>query len=189
MKIYTKRGDAGQTSLYRGGQLQKDSPRMAVCGAVDELNSYLGWVRAQGLPAWMEEHLRRVQSDLFLLGADLAAPAEGVKEGDRVLRLEEGSESFLEEAIDRMDAALEPLRQFIIPGGTAAAAALHVARSVCRRAEREVVALSRKETVSPPTLAYLNRLSDLLFTMAREANQIAGVDDLPWNKGDKGRQD
>ncbi len=126
--------------------------------------------------------LRRIQNDLFAIGADLATPEEAVKPGDNVTRLLADSQVFLEEAIDRIEARLEPQRHFILPGGSPAAAAIHVARTICRRAERGVVTLARSETVSPQIVIYLNRLSDFLFVLAREQNRIAGMKDAPWEK-------
>jgi len=180
MKIYTRAGDEGETGLYRGGRIPKDSPRIAAYGTIDELNSVLGWVRSLGIDADSDALLARIQHDLFIIGADLSTPVEAVKPGDQVMRLAYGAESFLEAAIDRLDELLEPLRRFILPGGSEPAAALHVARTICRRAERDVVALARKENVNPIIVIYLNRLSDFLFTLAREMNRQAGRPDVPW---------
>lgn len=182
MKIYTKTGDAGDTGLYRGGRVPKDAPRINAYGTVDELNSQIGWVRTLALDSETDALLGRVQNDLFVIGADLSTPPEAVNEGDVVMRLPAEAQHYLEESIDRIEAVLTPLRQFIIPGGSSEAAGLHVARSICRRAEREVVALGRRETVNPAVVVYLNRLSDCLFMLARDQNHRQGRDDIPWEK-------
>jgi len=184
MKIYTKTGDAGETSLFRGGRVPKDSQRVTAYGTVDELNCHIGWVRAHGLPDFPDEKLHRVQNDLFRIGSDLATPVEAVEEGDQVTRLPEDSELFMEEAIDRMEGELQELKNFIVPGGSPPAVALHVTRSICRRAEREVIKLAHKETVSRHILKYLNRLSDMLFVMARYMNKTVGLPDIKWEKGE-----
>ncbi len=175
MKIYTRRGDGGETDLRLGVRTGKDHPRVEACGAVDELNSCLGWARSQGLDPDNDRLLARIQGDLFVIGADLATAGED----DRDRRLPADAAQFMEAAIDRMDAQLAPLKRFILPGGSPSAAALHVARAVCRRAERAVVALRRSETVDHAITAYLNRLSDLLFVMARDQNRLAGRPDEP----------
>jgi cob(I)alamin adenosyltransferase len=180
MKIYTKTGDSGDTALYRGGRVSKDDPRIQACGAVDELNSHLGWLRCQGLPPDLNKLLTRIQNDLFTIGADLATPAEAVRPGDKVARLEGGAELFLEEAIDKMEEKLTPIRRFILPSGKPQATVAHIARAVCRRAERTVVTLARQKSVAEPVLVYLNRLSDFLFVMARYINDQAGVPDEFW---------
>ena len=183
MKIYTKTGDAGETSLFCGGRVSKDSQRVTAYGSVDELNSNIGWVRAHGLPDEQDKLLYQVQNDLFRIGSDLATPAEAVEPGAEVTRLPEGAELFMEGAIDRMTAELPELKNFIVPGGSPPAVALHVTRSVCRRAEREVIRLTHQETVSPKVLKYLNRLSDMLFVMARYMNKVVGLPDIKWEKG------
>lgn len=183
MKIYTKAGDAGETGLFGGARVRKDDARVEAYGAVDELNGALGAARA-ALPAGAELDalLAQLQSELFDLGAELATPPERLdsKLGARVPLATDERVAALEGEIDRMEETLPPLKTFILPGGTAAAAALHVARAVCRRAERRTVALARVDTVRPEALRYLNRLSDLLFVMARYANQQSGVSDVPW---------
>ena len=178
-KIYTKTGDDGETGLFGGPRVSKDAPRIEAYGTVDELNSLLGVVRGLDVPAEIDGRLGSIQNDLFALGAELATPdaeQRGMQQlGDRQV-------AELEAAIDHFDAALEPLKQFILPGGCPAAAQLHLARTVCRRAERRVVSLSRHddEQVSRGALVYLNRLSDLLFVLARAANSAAGADEVPW---------
>lgn len=168
MRIYTRGGDRGETGLIGGSRVRKDDARVEACGTVDELNAGLGWVRAQSPGPDVDALLAVVQSDLFCLGADLADPAGGQRIGPRQV-------AALEAAIDRYDAELAPLRSFVLPGGTATAAALHLARTVCRRAERRVVTFG-----APAGVVYLNRLSDLLFVLARGANRAAGVADVPW---------
>lgn len=187
MKIYTKTGDTGTTALFRGGRVPKDSPRIEACGAVDELNCHLGGLRSLGLPDEYDRLLHRVQSDLFAIGAVLStAPSDaGVKPRPKVSRaavpaLPEGTEQYLEDAIDRMESFLPPLRNFILPGGSPASAAAHLARAVCRRAERAAVALHRKTPLPPSILTFLNRLSDFLFVLARRLNQLEGKPEEVW---------
>ncbi len=182
MKIYTKTGDTGQTSLFRGGRVDKDSRRVTAYGTIDELNCHIGWIRAHGLPDKPDKLLHRVQNDLFQIGAELATSTEAVKDENSITRLPEDAERFMEEAIDEMEAELTPLKELIIPGGCPPAVALHVTRAICRRAERVVVALSHDETVSTETLKYLNRLSDMLFVMARYMNKSVGLPDMVWEK-------
>jgi len=179
--IYTGGGDGGETGLFGGGRVSKDDIRVEAYGAVDELNAFLGLARTSGLPKDLDALVARLQDELFVLGADLATPADSTARGDRVVRLKEGAAQALEPEIDRLDALLPPLRTFILPGGSPAGAALHLARTVCRRAERRLVTLARKEKISPGAIVYLNRLSDLLFVMARSANAHAGIPEAPWN--------
>lgn len=180
MKIYTKTGDKGQTGLYRGGRVSKGSARVNAYGSVDELNSFIGWALSQNPTPEITAWLRQAQNELFVIGTDLATPAEAVKPGDSVTRLPDEAQRFMETAIDTMEARLQPLKRFILPGGSPAAAALHVARSVCRRAEREVVTLMGLEAINLAVIIYLNRLSDMLFVMARFQNQIDGIGDTIW---------
>jgi cob(I)alamin adenosyltransferase len=177
MKIYTRQGDAGETGLYGGQRVSKADPRVGAYGAVDEANAVLGWVRAAALPEGMDAVLAGVQEAAFRLGAALASPP-GRDPGVQPLALPD-VEAF-EREIDRLEAGLRPLKTFVLPGGSEGAARLHVARTVVRRAEREVVALARLEAVAPMAVTWLNRLSDLLFVMARAANAAAGVPDVPW---------
>jgi cob(I)alamin adenosyltransferase len=191
-KIYTRTGDAGTTALGTGARVAKDSLRIAAYGSVDETNAALGVARVQlagALPA-LDAMLARIQNDLFDLGADLCAPeaaeAEPKSKPKRErLRVSEVQVQRLEDEIDDMNAKLAPLRSFVLPGGTQAAAALHVARTVCRRAERAVVALARApgEHVNPPVLKYINRLSDLLFVASRTVNDL-GKSDVLWVPGE-----
>jgi len=181
MKIYTKTGDEGETSLFGGRRVSKSDARVDAYGHVDELNATLGVAAAATPEAFERDLLVSVQQDLFAIGGRLASP-----EPDRVAKALEKTVvpheriEVLEQAIDRMQGELTPLRQFILPGGTPKAASLHVARTVCRRAERSVVALARVASVPREILMYLNRLSDLLFVMARLANHRAGVVDQTW---------
>jgi cob(I)alamin adenosyltransferase len=177
VKIYTRTGDKGETSLFGGSRIAKDDPRIEAYGTIDELNSVVGLVRAAGAPKAIEGELDRVQSDLFDIGAYLAAPGK-----DRFSSVNETRIADLERAIDAMESELQPLKTFIVPGGSESAARFHVARTVCRRAERRVIALEDPSSEMQTTIAYLNRLSDFLFVAARRVNQIAGVADTPWSK-------
>ena len=192
MKIYTKTGDRGETGLFGGQRVRKDHVRVDAYGEVDELNSVIGIAVTHLQSAGESEivdGLRAVQSDLFTIGANLATPApeDGGRENAYIPALDPARTAELEGWIDRADAELEPLKTFILPGGTPAAAALHVARTVCRRAERRVVTLSHEAHVADEHVVYLNRLSDLLFTLARLANRRAGVDDVAWVPNSRGR--
>ena len=178
MKIYTRTGDDGTTSLFSGGRVPKDHWRVESYGTVDELNSLIGQTRALKPSAQTDEWLHEVQRQLFVLGADLATPADA--RSAYVLRIDAAAVQWLEATIDEMDADLPPLRHFILPGGSPAGASLHVARTVCRRAERLVVALLETDTLISPALPYLNRLSDFLFVLARWENQQAGVSEEIW---------
>jgi cob(I)alamin adenosyltransferase len=186
-RIYTKTGDRGTTALGNGRRVAKDHPRIEAFGTVDELNSVLGMARAAGLDPETAGLLRTIQNDLFDVGADLCVPeAPRVRAGRRTgrpaLRVTESQALRLEEAIDRINAPLGTLRSFVLPGGTPASSWLHLARTVCRRAERRVVSLARRERVNPQVTIYLNRLSDLLFVMARRAND-GGRGDVLWVPG------
>ena len=179
MKIYTKTGDRGETGLFGGDRVPKHHARVEAYGDVDELNSVLGLARTERLPDDVDALLGAIQSELFDVGAELATAPDKM---DRLLAPPIGDREIetLERAIDRADGELAPLKTFVLPGGTRAAAILHVARCTCRRAERRVVALSSVEEVRPEIVRYLNRLSDLLFTLARLVNARANVDDVPW---------
>jgi cob(I)alamin adenosyltransferase len=183
-RIYTRLGDGGDTHLGDMSRARKTSGRVVAYGDVDELNSAIGVARAEGLPEPVDGWLRVVQNDLFDLGADLCVPgADGAAEGAR-LRVSIAQVERLEAWCDEVNETLEPLASFVLPGGTRAAAALHLARAVCRRAERSAVALADAEPVTPEALAYLNRLSDLLFILARAANRDAGDGDVLWTPGE-----
>ncbi|CAN5252873.1 cob(I)yrinic acid a,c-diamide adenosyltransferase [soil metagenome] len=181
MKIYTKTGDTGQTGLFGGGRVPKDDLRVEAYGDVDELNAVLGMARCIEIMPRIDEVLVPIQRDLFAIGALLATP-----DRDRMAShlekalIDEARITELEHAIDDGESELEPLRAFIIPGGTPKAAALHVARTVCRRAERHVVRLQHDVELPALAIIYLNRLSDLLFTLARLANHRAGAGEVTW---------
>lgn len=183
-RIYTKSGDQGETGLGDGSRVAKDHPRVAAYGSVDETNSVLGLLLAScpELPAEIGELLRRVQNDLFDVGADLCYPAPAEETVGQRLRIQPAQVAYLETAIDRLNDPLEPLRSFVLPGGTSASAWCHLARTVCRRAEREVVTLGRESPVNAQALIYLNRLSDLLFVLARVLNG-GGSKDVLWIPG------
>lgn len=173
-KIYTRTGDAGSTGLGDGSRVSKSSPRIAAIGTVDELNSGIGLVLCESLPPQVETCLRDVQHDLFDLGGELSIPGHSMVSEAQVLRLEQTLDSFNE--------SLPPLKEFILPGGSRAAAQCHVARTVCRRAERDLIQLASQETVSDHLRHYLNRLSDLLFVLARVINRAAQTADLLWDR-------
>lgn len=181
MKIYTKTGDQGDTGLFGGPRVAKNDARIEAYGTVDELNSLLGVARSFSLPAEIDRLVERIQNELFSLGAQLATPDPAAHQTALVgpAQIE-----ALEAAIDEYDARLEPLKQFILPGGTTAAAHLHLARTVCRRAERRLVTLvqTSAQPIAGDLVIYLNRLSDLLFVLARSANHAAGTADVEWRK-------
>lgn len=179
MSIYTKTGDAGDTGLFGGGRVGKEDVRVDAYGQVDELNSFIGMARAFQMDRELDALAQQLQDQLFTLGAVLATPA-GSKAEATIPKLQPEWVPAMEKAIDKFDQELPKLTQFILPAGTPAAAALHVARTVCRRAERRVVPLLRAGKVDVQAITYLNRLSDLLFTMARVQNFRAGVKDTPW---------
>jgi cob(I)alamin adenosyltransferase len=179
-KVYTRTGDDGTTSLGVKTRVAKDDTRVEAYGTVDELNSVLGQALAGGVHASLEEPLRRVQNDLFHLGSDLCVP-EAEKETLAVPRIEARHVAMLEQWMDAWSAELEPLANFVLPGGASGAAALHVARAVCRRAERRVVTLQRSEAVGPFAVRYLNRLSDTLFVAARYENAKRGTPEPLWD--------
>ena len=181
MKIYTRTGDSGETGLFGGGRVPKDHPRVVAYGEVDELNSAIGLVRATPPLDFAGRLLEGIQRDLFAIGGQLASPdPEKVKAALEKAQLNDGRVRAMEDAIDTADQELAPLRAFVLPGGTAKAGALHLARTVCRRAERAVVTLARESDVPEIFLVYLNRLSDLLFTLARLANHREGRHDTTW---------
>ena len=188
-RIYTKGGDKGDTSLGDGSRVPKDDLRVAAYGTVDELNAVLGVLRSP----WMtggetSEHdglLRQMQNDLFDVGADLCLPQSADEKSGERLRIQPDHTTRLEQAIDRLNGSLSPLTSFVLPGGRPAAAWCHLARTVCRRAERDVVTLSRAQPVNPQVVIYLNRLSDLLFVLARVFND-SGKEDVLWLPGGQG---
>jgi cob(I)alamin adenosyltransferase len=177
VKLYTRTGDAGETSLFGGTRARKDDPRVDAYGEVDELNAWLGLARTSIDPELATE-LQQLQRDLFALGAQLADPADKIAARVTKAALVDNDVARLERLIDKMEDELPPLRRFILAGGAPAGAALHVARTVCRRAERRIVSLD--PPVDPVLLRYVNRLSDLLFVLARVANHRAGVPEIEW---------
>ncbi|MFI5231043.1 MAG: cob(I)yrinic acid a,c-diamide adenosyltransferase [Gemmatimonadales bacterium] len=180
-KIYTKTGDDGHTGLFGGGRVEKDHVRVEAYGDVDELNAVIGAARAVDMMPRVDEILAPIQRDLFSIGALLATPhPEKHKDQLEKARLSDKRIAQLEQAIDDCEEELEPLKAFILPGGTAKASALHVARTVCRRAERSVITLQRTDAVPQIIVVYLNRLSDLLFVLARVANKRAGAGEVTW---------
>jgi cob(I)alamin adenosyltransferase len=175
VKIYTRTGDSGETSLFGGTRVSKNDPRIEAYGTVDELNAFIGAARTCWPSSPIDPQLESVQSDLFEIGAQLSSPGSS-----RFAGVDESRIIALENSIDEMESELPPLTSFILPGGSPAAAQLHMARTVCRRAERLIVALSDESTKT--TLIYLNRLSDYLFVAARFANKRNGVEDVIWRK-------
>lgn len=181
-RIYTKSGDGGETGLGDGSRVPKDAARVAAYGEVDELNAVLGLVVANCPDCPEAALLRIIQNDLFDVGADLCVPQSEGEEAGKALRVVAAQYERLEKTIDRLNEELQPLRSFILPGGTQAAAWLHLARTVCRRAERTVVTLMREEKINTHALIYLNRLSDFLFVLGRVAND-GGKNDVLWVPG------
>lgn len=185
MKIYTKTGDEGETGLWGGERVLKDHVRIEACGAIDELNAVLGLARAEALPQEVLGVLERVQRELFVLGAEVAAPRGSLRV---TLRIAAQQVAQLEQDIDGFESRLPPLHNFILPGGVRSAATLHAARTVCRRAERRLVHLvaTPEQAVSETAICYLNRLGDLLFVLARAANAAAGLKDVVWRASEDG---
>ena len=178
MKIYTRTGDAGETSLFDGTRVRKNDARVAAYGDVDELNAWLGFARAAGLDADLDAELVHLQRDLFALGAQLADPSDKIAARVAKAAIADEDVARLEQLIDRLETELPPLRHFILAGGAPAGAALHVARTVCRRAERRIVGL--EPAADAVLLRYVNRLSDLLFVIARVVNRRADVAETEW---------
>ncbi len=179
MKIYTRGGDGGETSLYGGQRVWKDALRVKTYGTVDECNAALGLAVTSTTDAEIRETLTRIQGELFEVGADLATP---LARGESVPRVRAEETVRLEAEIDHMEEELEPLRHFILPGGSPGGAALHLARSICRRAERHLVTLEQTEEINPEVARYLNRLSDHLFVLARLANHRSGTPETIWER-------
>ncbi|HEX5322530.1 MAG TPA: cob(I)yrinic acid a,c-diamide adenosyltransferase [Capsulimonadaceae bacterium] len=188
MKIYTRTGDGGQTGLFGGQRVEKDSARVQAYGAIDELNAALGWAHTQVDDPQAQSVLTRIQNDLLVAGADLATPVPKAGSGQvsaniaTIPRIDSGKIRRLEEEIDRFEAELPELTNFILPGGSRGGAALHMARAVCRRAERHLVSLFREEPINDETLRYINRLSDHLFVLARLVNHRAGAQEAIWSR-------
>ena len=180
MKIYTRTGDDGTTGLFGNQRVPKDAPRVDVYGTIDEANTILGVALAAGAPEELARVLLDLQARLFDLGADLATPRDGRPDPTYLVRIDDSHVVALEKLIDRFEVDLAPLTSFILPGGVSTAAHLHHARTVVRRAERSLVALARAENLGPALPLFVNRLSDLLFVLARWANHTANVPDVPW---------
>lgn len=179
MKIYTKTGDKGETSLFGGQRVWKDDLRIESYGTVDELNSLIGLALTETVYEEIQEVLKRIQNKLFTVGADLATPE------DKKIHIKRVDQSFIDESekdIDYFSSKVPELREFVLPGGTKAAALLHVCRTVCRRAERNIIALNKSVAINGNILVYLNRLSDLFFVLARFDNYVNGTPDIKWNK-------
>jgi cob(I)alamin adenosyltransferase len=187
VKVYTRGGDQGETSLYGGRRVRKDDLRVEAYGAVDELNAVVGLARAEIDHADLQQYLERIQSELFDVGGELATPDLEAREakGKQVPRVGDAQVTDFEAWIDRLETELEPLRNFVLPGGARGAALLHLARTICRRAERRVVTLVEREPVAPVIVRYLNRLSDLLFVMARAVNRRSAVKEPLWRGRDR----
>ncbi len=182
MKIYTKTGDSGETSLLGGKRVWKDNLRIQTCGTIDELNSIIGLSINEITNSELKEVLQGIQNDLFVIGSDTAMPNENVNSKISIPRIADNLSEKLESIIDKYDSQLPVLKNFILPGGVRGSALLHFARSVCRRAERNVVALSQVEKINPSIEKYMNRLSDVLFVLARYANFSKGTSDIIWQK-------
>jgi cob(I)alamin adenosyltransferase len=180
MKIYTKTGDGGETSLFGGKRVGKDAGRIDAYGTVDELNSIIGVCRSLNVANELDSILEEIQNDLFTLGADLATPS--ATNSPHIRRLASTDVARLEAHIDRIDGTLAPLKEFILPGGNRTAAFLHFSRTVCRRAERLVVELARSEQIGEFPVVYLNRLSDLLFVLARWSNSLSHTPEVKWKR-------
>ncbi len=178
-RIYTRTGDTGETGLFGGGRVPKDAARVAAYGDVDELNATLGWAITRLGDGELRDRLLGIQRDLFAIGAHLATP-ERARSRPHLPDLPRSRPDEFERWIDEVEARVGPLSYFILPGGSEAGAAIHLARTVCRRAERSVVTLARAEPVDPDIIKFLNRLSDLLFELARAANEDAGSAEIPW---------
>lgn len=188
MKLYTRSGDDGSTGLFGGDRVSKDHPRVEAYGTIDELNAAIGLAAVacdpgSPLEKRLSETFQKLQSRLFDIGADVATP-EGNKHEAKIIRITQSHIDELETLIDEMEEGNEPMTNFVMPGGTELASRLHVARTICRRAERRLISLSLTETVTPEPIIFINRLSDLLFAMARRANHEEGVGDVPWIPGE-----
>ncbi len=180
IKIYTRTGDAGETRLLDGSRVSKSEPRVASYGDIDELNSMLGLAVAETGDAELRDALAEIQRDLFAIASQVADPRAAIQEKSKKAALGAERVAWLESVIDRYDERLPPLTKFILPGGSKSSALLHLSLCVCLRAERQLVALSRQENIPAASLAYLNRLSDLLFVLARWENRRQGIEDVTW---------
>ena len=188
MKIYTRTGDKGRTGLLGGRRVAKNDPRIEAYGTVDELNSHIGMLRDLARPHH-QDLLTGIQEQLFSIGSRLASSSEEEADKFKVPPITDGQITALEEAMDAMDADLEPMRNFILPGGHPAVSQAHICRTVCRRAERRVIDLADQETIPESIIRYLNRLSDLLFMLARHLGWLNNVKDTPWKPADRGASD
>ncbi len=180
MKIYTKGGDKGETGLFGGERVSKDSIRIEAYGTVDELNSFIGLTLTEIKDTKVRELLNSVQNNLFALGSDLAAPDNEKNRTHNIPRITKSQFEEIEKEIDKFDTKLDELKNFILPGGCKSSALLHICRTICRRAERRVVTLSNGVNLSPDIIIFLNRLSDLFFVLARYENKISGIEDIKW---------
>ena len=180
MKIYTKGGDKGETGLYGGERVSKDSLRIETYGTVDELNSFIGLTLGEVSDSQIKKLLKQIQNTLFILGSDLSTPDIEKNKAHQIPRITKSNYEEIEREIDKFDARLNELRNFILPGGSKGAALLHICRTVCRRAERRVVSLKNKVNLNPDIIILLNRLSDLFFVLARYENKISGTGDVKW---------
>jgi cob(I)alamin adenosyltransferase len=178
MKIYTKTGDKGQTSLFGGKRVEKNNLRIEAYGTIDELNSIIGVVLAEGIDEKGEKILTILQNELFILGGELATPDD--VEVKTVVKISDADIEFIENSIDDLEKDLEPLKYFILPGGNKAASLLHLARTVCRRAERIIISVSKDEKISSKVIIFVNRLSDFLFVLARYQNHIKSTPEIKW---------
>jgi cob(I)alamin adenosyltransferase len=182
MKIYTKTGDKGETSLFGAGRVSKDNIRIEAFGTVDELNSFIGLVITESKNDEVKQTLIKIQNQLFNLGSDLATPNEMQSQNISIPRITDEDYKYIEQQIDFFSDKLDELKFFILPGGTRAASILHIARTICRRAERRVVALNNTVKINSNIIIFLNRISDLLFVLARYENKISGINDIKWGK-------
>ena len=180
MKIYTKGGDKGETGLFGGERVSKDSPRIEAYGTVDELNSFIGLALIEAKDNEVKKLLEKIQNILFILGSDLSAPDNEKNKSHNIPRISKINYEEIEKEIDKFDATLDELRNFILPGGCKSAALLHICRTICRRAERKVVALNNIVNLNSDIVILLNRLSDLFFVLARYENKISGIEDVKW---------
>ena len=180
MKIYTKTGDKGETSLFGGKRVQKSAQRLKAYGTVDELNSFIGLAIVEVNDEHVKNILIEIQHQLFALGADLATPDDEKTKKLNVYRVEKSFYEFAESKIDELEKNLDELKSFILPGGTKSSSLLHVCRAVCRRAEREIVELQQLDIINENIIIYVNRLSDLFFVLARYENKVAGIPDIKW---------
>lgn len=182
MKIYTKTGDKGETSLFGAGRVSKDNIRIEAYGTVDELNSFIGLAITETKSDEVKQTLIKIQNQLFNLGSDLATPDEIDSKNISIPRITQEDYKYIEQQIDFFSEKLDELKYFILPGGTKSSAILHIARTICRRAERRVVALNNTVKINSNIIIFLNRISDLLFVLARYENKISGINDIKWGK-------